>query len=298
MSNLNSAMQNAYDTMQNAYDTTQNAFEKLLKERENMLIPKEKKIDNLLSNINDYKKIDNGFNDYLENVNKLKLELKKMKKELMVFKGKHSKLNEIKTFIDKFKKELKEKLLKNVYDSDFTEVLTSIRSKLTFDNKLNEYINNITKELHEKQNNFYLLHQKYKENVNKVSELLKSNELEDEIINNETSCPICYDNKVTHCINPCGHTFCSNCVEEYGINAECFMCRTKIQSIIKMFMTFSEENNVSENNIVPANSDYLLTGNLTSNFPTPNNVMEGSGNYIDISGNMQPSINNLQFYYN
>ena len=30
---------------------------------------------------------------------------------------------------------------------------------------------------------------------------------------------------------------------------------------------------------------------------TPNNVMDGSGNYIDISGNMQPSINNLQFYY-
>lgn len=298
-------MSNLNGTMQNAYDTTQNAYEKLLKERENMLIPKEKKIDNLLSNINNYKNIDNGFNDYMENVNKLKFELKKMKKELIKFKGKHGKLNEIKTFIDKFKKELKEKFLQNVYDSDFTEVSTSIRSKLTFDNKLNGYINNITKELHEKQNNFYLLHQKYKENVNKVSELLKSNELEDEIINNETSCPICYDNKVTHCINPCGHTFCSNCVKEYGPNAECFMCRTKIKSIIKMFMTFSEENNDSENNVVPANTNFIgsnlanvlpntnyVSGNLTSNLQTPNNVMDGSGNYIDTSGN------NLEFYYN
>lgn len=296
--------------MNNLNSTTQNAFEKLLKERENMLIPKEKKIDNLLSNINDYKKIDNGFNDYLENVNKLKLELKKMKKELMVFKGKHTKLNEIKTFIDKFKKELKEKLLKNVYDTEFSKISGEI-TNLIFDNKLNGYINNITKELHEKQNNFYLLHQKYKENVNKVSELLKSNELEDDIINNETSCPICYDNKVTHCINPCGHTFCSNCVKEYGPNAECFMCRTKIQSIIKMFMTFTEENNVSENNIVPANTNFIdsnlanvlpntnyVSGNLTINLPTPNNVMDGSSNYINISGNMQPSIDNQQFYYN
>ena len=188
--------------MSNLNSTIQNTYEKLLKERENMLIPKEKKIDNLLSNINDYKKIDNGFNDYIENVNKLKFELKKMKKELIEFKGKHTKLNEIKTFIDKFKK-LKEKLLKNIYDSEFSKISSEI-TNLTFDNKLNDYINNITKELHEKQNNFYLLHQKYKENVNKVSELLKSNELEDDIINNETSCPICYDNKVTHCINPCG----------------------------------------------------------------------------------------------
>ena len=147
--------------------------------------------------------------------------------------------------------------------------------------------------------------------MNKVSELLKSKELEDDIINNETSCPICYDNKVTYCINPCGHTFCSNCVKEYELNAECFMCRTKIQSIIKMFITFSEENNVSGNNIVPANTNFIdnnlanalpntnyISENLTSNLPTPNNVMDGSGNYIDISGNMQPSIDNLQFYYN
>ena len=33
---------------------------------------------------------------------------------------------------------------------------------------------------------------------------------------------------------------------------------TKIQSIIKMFMTFSEENNVSENNVVPANTNLLV----------------------------------------
>jgi hypothetical protein len=48
-------------------------------------------------------------------------------------------------------------------------------------------------------------------------------------------CGICYDNHVTHCFVPCGHTCCSSCLEQQTRQVDCFMCRSPIQQIIKLY---------------------------------------------------------------
>jgi hypothetical protein len=50
---------------------------------------------------------------------------------------------------------------------------------------------------------------------------------------NEPLCPICLDNAVSYCINPCGHTLCEKCMKRQTVN--CFMCRTHVDSTIKLY---------------------------------------------------------------
>ena len=60
-------------------------------------------------------------------------------------------------------------------------------------------------------------------------------------------CNVCVTNKINICINPCGHTFCSVCVEK--MNSKCGMCRGKIDAKIKMYI---ENDDKDENEIVSA----------------------------------------------
>ena len=61
-------------------------------------------------------------------------------------------------------------------------------------------------------------------------------------------CPICFKNKVSHFLNPCGHTGCKECLErnrrEMNTNQqlpqsdlyfECAFCRTQISSMKPLF---------------------------------------------------------------
>jgi len=62
-------------------------------------------------------------------------------------------------------------------------------------------------------------------------------------------CNVCVTNKINICINPCGHTFCSVCVEKMGL--KCGMCRGKIDAKIKMYIDNDTDNGDDE--IVSAN---------------------------------------------
>jgi hypothetical protein len=50
---------------------------------------------------------------------------------------------------------------------------------------------------------------------------------------NEPLCTICLENMVTHCLNPCGHTYCETCLKRQV--SSCFMCRAPMTSRIKLF---------------------------------------------------------------
>jgi hypothetical protein len=46
-------------------------------------------------------------------------------------------------------------------------------------------------------------------------------------------CNICVDKKITHCLNPCGHLYCGDCLSQNRDN-KCPMCRTRYISKIKL----------------------------------------------------------------
>ena len=50
---------------------------------------------------------------------------------------------------------------------------------------------------------------------------------------NEPLCPICLDRPVSHCINPCGHTLCQQCLKRQANN--CFMCRERVETTIRLY---------------------------------------------------------------
>jgi hypothetical protein len=61
---------------------------------------------------------------------------------------------------------------------------------------------------------------------NKIIKDLKSD------VNDFNKCSICYENKLSICLNPCGHCYCDKCIK-YTDN--CFICRTNIINKIKLF---------------------------------------------------------------
>ena len=54
-----------------------------------------------------------------------------------------------------------------------------------------------------------------------------------EHVDKEPLCCICLNDSVTHCISPCGHTFCTSCVKRQMTN--CYMCRTGIKERLRIF---------------------------------------------------------------
>lgn len=54
-----------------------------------------------------------------------------------------------------------------------------------------------------------------------------------DVVDKEPLCCICLDESVTHCITPCGHTFCSSCVKRQATN--CYMCRSLIKERVRIF---------------------------------------------------------------
>jgi hypothetical protein len=48
----------------------------------------------------------------------------------------------------------------------------------------------------------------------------------------KNKCTICFNNTISHCCNPCGHTYCSDCIDKTN---NCYICRSIIHNNIKLF---------------------------------------------------------------
>lgn len=55
----------------------------------------------------------------------------------------------------------------------------------------------------------------------------------------EYNCTICYEDPVTMCMQPCGHTFCTKCTEK--LTTRCFICNRPVTAKSKMFLLGREE---------------------------------------------------------
>jgi hypothetical protein len=59
-------------------------------------------------------------------------------------------------------------------------------------------------------------------------------------LDNKKLCPICFENEVDICLNPCGHTLCNKCVisnRSRYTNEKCYSCRGVIHDHIKIFFS-------------------------------------------------------------
>jgi len=275
-------------------------YEEMLKDRDNMLLPKETKINNILKELDGYEELDTNFTSYLNNIKRLRKELKEMKNELSECAKHEKELNELSTIVKDFRENFKkksEKVSKELKNVDFRISIKKIL-KSEIDKDLNKYLKTVTDKGMETRNKFHTLYSKYKDMTNKIGDLLNNEDLGDEIVNNETSCPICYESKISHCINPCGHTFCGDCVK--NLNGECFMCRVKVKNVIKMFIAFNEKDNEDSNSSVPIASN---DAPIIQPFPLNTNPQENQNiQYFDISGGSiisnEPPPGLLHNYYN
>lgn len=55
------------------------------------------------------------------------------------------------------------------------------------------------------------------------------------------TCSICLEKELSHCLVPCGHTFCEDCINKSGAGAmntvvNCMTCRTPVSNSIKFFL--------------------------------------------------------------
>ena len=65
-----------------------------------------------------------------------------------------------------------------------------------------------------------------------INDLKIELEEKNKIINESNKCTICFNNTISHCCNPCGHTYCSDCIDKTN---NCYICRAIIHNNIKLF---------------------------------------------------------------
>ena len=58
------------------------------------------------------------------------------------------------------------------------------------------------------------------------------NELKKEL-EEKNKCSICFNNTISYCCNPCGHTYCNDCINKTN---NCYICRGIIRNKIKLYL--------------------------------------------------------------
>lgn len=145
-------------------------------------------------------------------------------------------------------------------DSNFLEAMDSFESKvLTFPFHTSEHIEeyvNAKKVLQEKRKHLlYSALEAMKAQVISLTEkssTTKSNlDIYKDFLRTGTSemlannikpnlCTVCFENEIDKCIVPCGHTFCSKCVDKSqgsGLLRSCMSCRSPVEKTVKIFLS-------------------------------------------------------------
>jgi hypothetical protein len=88
-----------------------------------------------------------------------------------------------------------------------------------------------------------------KNELNKINsnmdDLLRKITTYQQIISNQDKneslqlCPTCQTESITHCLNPCGHCYCKDCISRINVpllTSRCYICRKTAISSIKLYM--------------------------------------------------------------
>jgi len=96
------------------------------------------------------------------------------------------------------------------------------------------------------------------------------------------NCTICYENEVTMCIQPCGHTFCVSCTEK--ITNRCFVCSGSVSSKFKMYVLGKDDDEAVQPSGTRGNGEFEPANDR--NYPTRNNNAVGLVGQLTGSGQL------------
>lgn len=146
---------------------------------------------------------------------------------------------------------------KETYDNYLNELINNhmnIVNIVDNDDILNNSFNNYQKDIKDKYekwifNHFIVQNKILEDNIKNVeNKIADFNNLFINIINNfikdkeisKNTCPICFENQIDICLNPCGHTLCNKCSVNnyyYYNNGNCFICRKPVKEYIKIYFS-------------------------------------------------------------
>lgn len=124
-------------------------------------------------------------------------------------------------------------------DNNLSKLYLNYNNKIK-DDYNNWYLNYYSPKSLSLQNNMDVIEEKITDYRNFfitiINKILKSTEINE----SKKLCPICFENEVDMCVNPCGHTLCNKCVisniNNYRSN-KCYSCRTIIKDYIKIYFS-------------------------------------------------------------
>jgi len=188
-----------------------------------------------MKSINDVKEIDDSSAKMiLDDYETLKL-------NLIEFKKKFADLNKQKETYDNY--------LNNLINNHMN-IVSIVNNDDNLNNSFKEYQKDI-KEKYEKWifNHFIVQNKLLEDNIKIVEDKIADfNNLFINIINNimkdkeisKNMCPICFENPIDICLNPCGHTSCHKCsvnINNYYNNGNCSICRKPVKEYIKIYFS-------------------------------------------------------------
>ena len=164
-------------------------------------------------------------------------EFKTLKKNIIEYK------KSLKNLINQ--KETYENYSNNLLNNHLN-IVNIINNVEKINNSFNEYQINVKENYENWINNHYNIQYKSIEENIEITELKikEYTNLFIYIINNilnekeisKNICPICFENEIDICFNPCGHTICNKCVFTHK-NNKCFTCRSPINDYLKIYFS-------------------------------------------------------------
>jgi len=187
---------------------------------------------------------------------KVFLMINKAKKDIKHINEQTSKLKQMLGEYDEYKNYCKElndgiEKIKNIYENLSKKINTNINISVKLD--LNrqlfsfDFLNQIKCLENDIDTFIFKIEQELTNNYKKISDfkrLVKFCLKDDDKPQLINICSICVTNRINTCLNPCGHTFCLNCINK--MNNKCGMCRNNIISKIKIFLEYEDSNENEE----------------------------------------------------
>lgn len=229
-----------HDSVMSKFNQLNDEYNKLA-EGENLI---EKLIDNNSILIDD--KLEFTEETVFEMIKKAKEDIKKIQERNDEFNKKIAEYNDSKKIANELIENI-DKVSQSYYQLSTKTQYLNIINKLEIKEKLihSDELINIKNFISNVDVKIYELEELIKSNNNKIRSfktLVSKCVSDEEKKKKKNACSVCVTRKINICLNPCGHTFCSNCIEK--MNHNCAMCRQPFISKIKMFIS-NEDNDYS-----------------------------------------------------
>jgi hypothetical protein len=189
--------------------------------------------ENIISRINEIDINNNSAKTFLEDYEILKKSLTEYKNNLKdLIKQKETSDNYLGSLLNNHIYIINIINYDNILNNSFNEYQKIIKDN--YEKWIDEHYNIKIKTLEENIENIEI---KLKDFTNLFIFIINHIIKDKEISNN--MCPICFENQIDICLNPCGHTACNKCILTLTNNKKdkCFTCRSPVNEYIKIYFS-------------------------------------------------------------